>query len=162
LQCIPTDENDNAYILFTEQLGLIVARASGVRYIKSKLRPVLQTGNAIVCTLVKGKKVWRIIGAEEVCVPHIEIKKSIARLTTFIRKTIVFDVPDIKIFQTLYNMCSYQGFIETIYTHRTLEYMTLIRVMHHLSLWPHTQEQELLLIAPYTQATKEALQGKKK
>ncbi len=158
LQCIPTDENDIVYILFTQDLGLIAARASGVRYSKSKLRPVLQVGNYIVCTFVKGKTVWRITGAEELRVPNVHIKKIIARLTTFIRKTIVFDVPDSKIFQTLFAACSYHGEVLDIYTYRTIEHVTLVRIMHHLSLWPHTHEQELLLIAPYTELNIQTLQ----
>lgn len=158
LQCIPTDENDVVYILFTQDLGLIVARASGVRYAKSKLRPVLQAGNYVVCTFVKGKTVWRITGAEELYVPNVLIKKILARLTIFIRKTIVFDVPDSKIFKTLLSACTYHSHVIDIYSYRTIEHVTLVRIMHHLSLWPHTHEQELLLVAPYTESNIQKLQ----
>lgn len=59
-------EHDRVYKLFTRDFGLIMAHAKSVRKLESKLRAhVLPRGRALV-TLVQGKEVWRLVGAEEV------------------------------------------------------------------------------------------------
>ncbi|MES2134655.1 MAG: recombination protein O N-terminal domain-containing protein [Patescibacteria group bacterium] len=49
--------------LYTDSLGLVSALAKSAREERSKLRPHLQVGTTGVFTLVKGRDVWRIIGA---------------------------------------------------------------------------------------------------
>lgn len=52
--------------LFSEDLGLIKAVAQGVRLSKSKLKGGLYTYAHTKVSLVRGREVWRITGAEEI------------------------------------------------------------------------------------------------
>ncbi len=51
--------------LYTDALGLITALAKSAREERSKLRPHLQVGTLGTFTFVKGRDVWRVIGAVE-------------------------------------------------------------------------------------------------
>jgi len=55
---------DRVIRLFTEDAGLVDARAMGVREEKSKMRYALQPFSFVRVTLVRGKREWRITGAE--------------------------------------------------------------------------------------------------
>jgi hypothetical protein len=58
-------EHDRVYKLFTRDFGLVMAHAKSVRKLESKLRAhVLPRSHAVV-TLVQGRDVWRLVGAEE-------------------------------------------------------------------------------------------------
>lgn len=65
----------NKYIsLFTKEIGLVKAVAKSVREEKSKLRYSLQNLSFTNATLVRGREVWRITGAEEQYSLHQELK----------------------------------------------------------------------------------------
>jgi DNA repair protein RecO len=55
---------DRVVVLFTETLGLVYARAIGVREEKSKMRYALQNFSFARVSLVRGKSEWRLVGAE--------------------------------------------------------------------------------------------------
>lgn len=57
-------ENDRIYHLMTREYGLIVARATGVRKLASKLRYQLQLFRRVQVALIRGRDFWRITGAE--------------------------------------------------------------------------------------------------
>ena len=59
-------EHDMALKLFTREFGLLYGVAKSVRKLESKLRPHLRTGRFSRITLVQGREVWRIVGAESV------------------------------------------------------------------------------------------------
>lgn len=62
-------EHDMTFKLFTREFGLLFATAKSVRKLESKLRPHLQKGGFSRITLVQGKEVWRIVGAEAIPLP---------------------------------------------------------------------------------------------
>ena len=71
----------NRYIsLFTKEIGLVKAVAKSVREEKSKLRYSLQNFSFINTTLVRGREVWRITGAEEKYNLHNDLKDDRERL----------------------------------------------------------------------------------
>ena len=73
----------NRYIsLFTRDIGLVRAVAKSVREEKSKLRYSLQDFSITYATLVRGKEVWRITGAEELYNLHNELKNESEKLFT--------------------------------------------------------------------------------
>jgi Recombination protein O N terminal len=151
LHVVHTGENDSVYIMSTESLGLIVTRGTGVRFLKSKLRHVLVLGSCVLVTLIQGKQSWKIIGAEEMYVPELSMRKMLARLHVFIRKTIVFDVREGALYNILATLMRTTLPIQIPATRHTLEYIALIRILHYLSLWPHSFEHELLLRGEYTE-----------
>lgn len=150
LRSIETGENDVVYVMYTEILGMIIARATGVRFAKSKLRTTLQVGVCVSCTVIRGKSSWKITGAEEVYTPRQVIKKILARLTLFVRKVVVYDVPDKSLFQVLYEVCLFEGLLTDASHARTLEYVSLARCMYRTHMWPHEVAHETLLLAPLT------------
>lgn len=58
-------ENDRVYKLFTREFGLLIAHAKSIRKLESKLRAHILPRTVSLVTLVKGKEVWRLVGAEE-------------------------------------------------------------------------------------------------
>ncbi len=56
-------ESDRTMILFSRDFGLVRARASAVRSEKSKMRYAMQHYTYANCSLVKGKRGWRVAGA---------------------------------------------------------------------------------------------------
>lgn len=60
----PAGESSRFYKIFTEELGLVGAKAQSVREGKSKLRYVLQDFSWVHVDLVRGKEVWRITSAQ--------------------------------------------------------------------------------------------------
>ncbi len=59
-----TGDANRAFYLLTRELGLVLAVAQSVRQEKSKLRYHLQLGRVPTVTLVRGREIWRIVGAE--------------------------------------------------------------------------------------------------
>jgi hypothetical protein len=64
-----TRESDKMYWLFTEDFGLVVAVATGVRKAGSKLAGQLVDYSFVESDLVKGRDVWRLISATSICAP---------------------------------------------------------------------------------------------
>ncbi|MFA6257059.1 MAG: DNA repair protein RecO [Candidatus Paceibacterota bacterium] len=58
-------EAGKRYAIFTRNLGMIYARATGVRKMPSKLRFVLQDFSCVKVDLVQGKNFWRITSASK-------------------------------------------------------------------------------------------------
>jgi len=58
-------EHDRVYKLFTREFGLIMAHAKSIRKLESKLRAHTLPRSVSLVTLVQGKDVWRLVGAQE-------------------------------------------------------------------------------------------------
>ncbi len=56
-------EASRMYKLYTRELGLVHARAQGVRALRSKLRYNLEELAVVDVSLVRGKEFWRVTGA---------------------------------------------------------------------------------------------------
>jgi recombinational DNA repair protein (RecF pathway) len=78
-------EHDRVFKLFTREFGVVIAHAKSVRKLESKLRTHLLPGRMAVVTLVKGKEVWRIVGAEEKSVPDDFLPEITNYLLRFMR-----------------------------------------------------------------------------
>jgi len=85
LQTFDQGEHDRVYKLFTRDFGVIMAHAKSIRKLESKLRAHLQVGNMCLVTLVKGREVWRITGAEGEQSPPVFVYDVIAIVTRFMR-----------------------------------------------------------------------------
>lgn len=73
LVCGSKDSNtsDRAYLLFTEEAGMLWATARSVREEKSKQRYALQDFSRLRVSLVKGKSGWRIGSVESIGNPFL-------------------------------------------------------------------------------------------
>jgi recombinational DNA repair protein (RecF pathway) len=58
-------EHDRVYKLFTREFGMLMASAKSIRKLESKLRAHVMPHTVSLVTLVKGRDVWRLVGAEE-------------------------------------------------------------------------------------------------
>lgn len=58
-------EHDRVYKMFTRDFGLVMAHAKSVRKLESKLRAHVLPRTVSLVTLVQGREVWRLVGAEE-------------------------------------------------------------------------------------------------
>lgn len=56
-------ESDRAFSLYTQEFGLVRARASAVRTENSRMRYALQNFSRANVSLVRGKRGWRVAGA---------------------------------------------------------------------------------------------------
>lgn len=57
-------EHDRIYKLFTREFGLIMAHAKSIRKLESKLRAHVIPRTLSLVTVVQGRDVWRLVGAE--------------------------------------------------------------------------------------------------
>lgn len=60
----PYREASTRFLLYTKNLGRILARAQSVRKVTSKLAAGLQTGSRSHVELVCGKSGWRVVGSQ--------------------------------------------------------------------------------------------------
>jgi DNA repair protein RecO (recombination protein O) len=74
-------ESDKTIALYTQEFGLVWARASAVRSEKSKMRYALQLFTRANVSLVKGRRGWRAAGATALQSARVER----SRLGTFAR-----------------------------------------------------------------------------
>lgn len=59
----PLKESDRRLRLFTRELGVVTATATGVRLLQSKLRYALQPYTLVTLVMVHGKQGWRVTNA---------------------------------------------------------------------------------------------------
>ena len=91
LDTFPTGEADMTILLFTKELGMILAVAKSVRSAKSKLRYSLQIGSVSKVDLVKGKQVWRVISAtpiDRINVLDTETRAVVAKAVRFVKRMV--------------------------------------------------------------------------
>lgn len=75
LRTAPSREHDRVVVLYTRQLGKVVAVARGSQRARSRQAPALDTGNTVRCELVAGRTMPIIAGAHAVrC--HADAKRS--------------------------------------------------------------------------------------
>lgn len=59
----PSGEDSKTLFLYTRELGLVFAKAQGLRKLSSRLRYILQDMSRVHVDLVKGKEIWRVTTA---------------------------------------------------------------------------------------------------
>jgi recombinational DNA repair protein (RecF pathway) len=89
-RCIVLDayeqgENDKAYKIFTREFGLIICQAKSIRKLESKLRAHMLPRAISLVTLVQGKEVWRLVGAEKDVTTSLYIHEVTQLLKRFVR-----------------------------------------------------------------------------
>ena len=84
LESYDQGEHDRAYKIFTREYGLLICQAKSIRKLESKLRAHVLPRTLSLVTLVKGREVWRLVGAEN----EILTSKYIHEVTTLLRRFI--------------------------------------------------------------------------
>ena len=78
-------EHDRVYKVFTREFGLLMCHAKSIRKLESKLRAHILPRSVSLVTLVRGKEVWRLVGAETVDTPLLYIHEVTNLLKRFVR-----------------------------------------------------------------------------
>jgi len=89
-QCIVLDsynqgEHDKAYKVFTREFGLVICQAKSIRKLESKLRAHILPRTVSLITLVQGREVWRLVGAEHRPLTSLYMNDATHLLKRFIR-----------------------------------------------------------------------------
>lgn len=141
LSSAPSGETSKTYLIYTEDFGLIRARAQGVRSLASKLRYNLSDYGFVTVSLVRGKEFWRLTGAisavgiaaDGVKGIHPELNLARARILNLIKRLVHGEEQNSVLFsslETLFNPESIAlAFKEDILA---LETLTLARVLKAL------------------------------
>ncbi len=130
-----TGEANKLYFLFTEDFGLIIAVAQGIRLGKSKLKGHLQDLNISNVSLVKGKDLWRIVSAERIHKPDflrskIELIKNIFSL---LLRLIHGEEKNTELFKTIEDFCDFLRKPEISEKNlKNLETITVLKILHAL------------------------------
>jgi recombinational DNA repair protein (RecF pathway) len=85
LESFDQGEHDKAYKIFTREFGLLICHAKSVRKLESKLRAHLLPRSLSLVTIVQGREVWRLVGAEKEHNTSPYIHEVTALLRRFIR-----------------------------------------------------------------------------
>ena len=105
-----TGEDSKTITLYATGLGLVYAKAQGVRKLSSKLRYTLQNNSYAKVDLVRGKEIWRITTAvpldsntDILCVPERE--QVITRVASLVTRLVTGEEHNDEIFLLLNSLC---------------------------------------------------------
>lgn len=130
----------NKYIsLFTKEIGFVKALAKSVREEKSKLRYSLQSFSFTNISLVRGREIWRITGAEFKYNLHCDLKDSqnklftIALVLNLLQRLVHGEERNDYLFDTLSDSFSFirENKINEKML-KSIEYLTVLRVLYSL------------------------------
>lgn len=150
----PYREADKLYWLFTEELGLVRASATGVRLLKSKLRYALSDLSLVSVALVRGKEYWRITSSLELVSLRAELKTRektalYARLFSLVTRLVQGDGEERSIFRALVSSLPFVRDAADPDTASAIEFSLALRMLHSLgyvgesSRYPHLSLPEL-------------------
>ena len=123
---------DKLFWLFTEDLGLLFASARSVREEKSKLRFALQDLSLTNVSLVRGRGLWRITGAQECGAPRLEhaTAQVFGRVAVLARRLIPTDEENVDLFTILCNTRS--ALVENVDSVEVIESVAVARMLYRL------------------------------
>lgn len=97
----PSGEASKLYWIYTEDFGLVRAKAQGVRLIQSKLRYNLEEYSFCSLSLVKGKEVWRVTGSVSLETKSKENLLIRARVLNLVRRLVQGEERNQELFDVL-------------------------------------------------------------
>ncbi|MEN9621663.1 MAG: hypothetical protein RLZZ67_97 [Candidatus Parcubacteria bacterium] len=96
----PSGEASKIYHIYTEDFGLIFAKAQSVRLLTSKLRFNLEEYSFATFSLVRGKEIWRLTGATEK-LNNARFNRVYARVLNLMRRLVQGEEKNPGLFSTL-------------------------------------------------------------
>lgn len=162
-----TGEADKTFKLFTKDFGVIMAKATGIRKIESRLRYFVQDFKYIDASLVKGKNYWRLVSARPI--HELNSKKSLAtssrvRSLQLISKLAGEGEPMPELFETLSEAYMYTSRIHPSNEDlEGIEALLALKILHTLGYWGEEEDEENPFVkSPFNEMTIEKLKGVKK
>lgn len=136
----PVQDADKLFWLLTEDFGLIFASAKSVREETSKLRYMLQDLAHSRVSLVRGRGLWRITGAEEAGVAQLSVQRQavFGRISALVRRLMPTEEENVVIFtivENAYTQLLNEGVDESI-----VEQLAVARLLYQLGYLSCTDE----------------------
>lgn len=151
-----TGEADHMYRIFTKDLGVIYARARGIRKMTSKLRHTLQVFSHIECSLIQGKGSLQLTNAEvyehfgSLLAPHKDKRERLGRIVALIQKLVSGNEAQENLYMTLKEGVTHMTHHTTTEEEaRRLEALLVLRVLHTLGYVGNPDWFGYLLGGPY-------------
>lgn len=114
-------------LLFTKDFGMIGATAQGIRLSQSKLKYHIQDMDFSEVSVVRGKEVWRLTGANEI--EHKDITPVHMKMLKLLKRLLQGEESNEKLFEIIEEL--YQSeFGEEQYD--TVEFLTVLRILNSL------------------------------
>ncbi|MBI2086833.1 MAG: recombination protein O N-terminal domain-containing protein [Candidatus Zambryskibacteria bacterium] len=126
----PIGEADRIYSVLTRDLGLVRARAAGVRKNISKLRGVLEPFVLSRISLVRGKDYWRVTSAE--CLRAIPAAAGIARPLALLEKLVQGEAHHPELFDAVEDEITRFKIQDSGFKNEDWEISLVSKVLHHL------------------------------
>src|ERR1035437_6768291 len=136
-------EADKILSIYTEDFGLVSAVAAGVRRSASKLRYHTQDFSVRQFSLVSGRDIWRLVGAEEISgvisldpTDSSDAPAVYARVLSLIRRLVRGEEKNEQVFLTLFSLYKMLGSAISAKIARidlsVLETLAVFRILHSL------------------------------
>jgi len=143
IKSVSIGEANKYYFLLTQDLGFIRASAQGVRLDKSKLKGHLQDFCLISVSLVKGKDIWRITGAETLergdFLKNINKLIAIKNIFSLLTRLLHGEEKNEPLFRSIESSYNYliknELSLENI---KNLETITVLRILYYLGYFKKT------------------------
>lgn len=132
-------ESDRLFSIFTKDLGMVSARARGVRNLKSRQRQALQQMALIDVSFVRSKIGWRVTNVAakgslfSLCGKDIGKRVFVTRVCMLVRRLVVGEEANLELYTTI------RSAFDFVFEHatsvddlKTLEVLTALRVLHLL------------------------------
>lgn len=136
LSALGVGEGNKFFTLFTEEFGMIRARAQSIRSAHSKLRFALQEYSFVNVSLVRGKEVWRITNAEPLYNLYFELHEKddvfmvCAQMLSLVRRLVPEEGKESLIFNDFFLLCAYARTNAcTAAEIRTVEWLFIVRML---------------------------------
>lgn len=153
-----TGEADRFYTLFTKELGLVRAKATGVRLQKSKLRYSLQDFSLSTVALVRGKEIWRLTSARlndnlftryrnDKHILHV-----IAQISALLRRLVGGEEKNEKLFTIIQDAFEFLQSKETWAGElKWFEIITVLKIIENLGYLRRVAELEPFITEPWSE-----------
>ncbi len=129
----PQSEAGKYFLVFTRELGMVGCTAQGVRLSQSKLRYYTQDYSLSLFSLVRGKEVWRMVGAKEIeGMEEVEEgnKKLWVRILALLRRLLPGEEINERLFKIIENL--YVTLTVEVKEKELVEYITVLRILDSL------------------------------
>ncbi len=150
-------ESDKYYFIFTRDLGMIYASASGVRKMSSKLRYVLQDFSYIKVDLVQGRNTFRITSASktnslEGVIKRPETLNIVSNITRLLKRLLAGVEPNEALFTDLLHSFSVLKKIEDKDDLRSFEAVMVLRILNNLGYIGENPVLQNLVRSPFEES----------
>jgi len=118
---------------------MVPATAQGVRLVQSKLRYHTQDYSYSLFSFVRGKEVWRMIGATELLqekggefIEDKENKKLYVRILSLLKRLLPGEEKNEKLFEVVSMLYAFLNKEKASENRELIEIATVLRILHHL------------------------------